>query len=176
LRGSPAPFSDGRFWPLAPFWIPGSILDGQGSCQFFKILQVAIKGHLSLELVLYSRRVSMELGFSLYDALETMNSLGSDVTLTCLVVICLLLTLLVTALLNWGVGLSYRKVSPAYFYKPCNFEFAINSLAKLARRAVLSDGQPGVLLYALQVVRPARRTCNSEDRPATPRTGLAGFF
>ena len=79
------------------------------------ILQVAIKGHLSLELGLYSRPVSMELGFSLYDALETMNSLGCDVTLTCLVVICLLLNLLVTALLNWRVGPSYRPASPAYY-------------------------------------------------------------
>lgn len=120
MRGSPAPFSDGRFWALAPFWIPRSFLDGQGSCQFFKILQVAINGHLSLELVLYSRPVSMELGFSLYDALETINSLGSDVTLTCLVVICLLLNLMVIALLNWRVGLSYRTASPAYFSKPCN--------------------------------------------------------
>jgi hypothetical protein len=119
----------------------------------------------------------MELGFSLYDALETMNSLGSDVTLTCLVVICLLLTLLVTALLNWGVGLSYRKVSPAYFYKPCNFEFAINSLAKLARRAVLSVSPAYFYMHCKSYDQPCiRRTCNSEDRPATPRTGLAGFF
>ena len=117
----------------------------------------------------------MELGFSLYDALDTITSLGSDVTLTCLVVICLLLNLMVIALLNWRVGLSYRTAGPAYFSKPTNSN-AINSLAKVARRAVLSDGKPGVLFQALQLIRPARRTYNSEDRPATPRTGLAGFF
>ena len=45
-----------------------------------------------------------------------MNSLANDVTLTCLVVICLLLNLLVTASLNWRVGPSYRTASPAYFF------------------------------------------------------------
>ena len=102
------------------FGPPGSILDGQGSCQFFK-LQLKGISHWNLVFTLeYSRPVSMELGFSLYDALETMNSLGCDVTLTCLVVICLLLNLLVTALLNGRVGPSYRTASPAYFSKPCN--------------------------------------------------------
>ena len=109
-------------WPILA---TGSILDPQlhfNWPRIMSILQVTIKRHHSLELGLYSRPVSVELGFSLYDALETMNSLGSDVTLTCRVVICLLLNLLVTA------------------------------FAKLARLAVLSDGQPGVLFLMLSTL------------------------
>ena len=62
----PGSILDGPICPLAPFGIPGSILDGQIWPLAPSILQVAIKGHLSLELGLYStsRPVSLEHSFT----------------------------------------------------------------------------------------------------------------
>ena len=75
MRGSPAlHFGDSIL-------VAGAILDHWLHFGWPRMLQVAIKGHLSLELGLYSLPVSMSHGFSLYDALGTSNSLCSDVTL-----------------------------------------------------------------------------------------------